>query len=514
MKGSLSIACLLLGFLLTGYAGAEHRPGASVPAPDFPDGLSWLNVSRPLTLEDLRGKVVILDFWTYGCVNCIHVMDELGRLQGKYGNKLAIIGVHSPKFDNEQNLSTLRSILVRYGRADPVVNDPDYLLMRRYRVPAWPTLVVIDPAGSYVGRVLGEGHEADLSAAIDMLLEEYRGSIDETPLPLAPEQAVSDSSLLAAPAKIATSRDRVAISDTVRNRILVADHEGILKQILGNGQAGLEDGNLTEARFRSPRGISFGPDGSLYVADTGNHAIRRVDLSTGRVETIAGTGKKGERPRAPGGRNPLAVDLRSPWDLVQSEQWLYIAMAGDHRIWRMDLVEGRIEPFAGSGREGIDDGPLLEATFSQPSGLALWADRLYVADAESSAVREIDLKTKRVRTLIGTGLFDFGDRDGGFDAAQLQHPLGIAARGSSELLVADTYNHKLKLIDLKNRNVRTLFGQTAAATAETAGLLSPNEPGGLALAGNKVLIADTNNRRILAYDLIRQTAEEWALKRP
>jgi thiol-disulfide isomerase/thioredoxin len=499
------LAGLLCLMALT-TASCSEQETDFLPAPDFPKSLQWINVANPLSLADLRGKVVILDFWTYGCINCIHVMDELARLRERFGHKIAVIGVHSPKFDNEANPETLRSILVRYQRDEPVVNDPDYLMMRSYGVRAWPTLAVIDPAGGYVGRVSGEGHEERLATAIEKLLDLHEGAIDETPIALSMDEATGADGWFGAPEKITVGGGQIAVSDSQLNHILITDMDGRILHRIGSGEPGFSDGNLSEARFRAPRGMVFDNKGVLYVADTGNHAIRKLDLKAGRVTTIAGTGRKGLRELA--GTDPLTQDLRSPWDLALEGTRLYIAMAGDHQIWRMDLAENRLGPYAGSGGEGIDDGDLEDATFSQPSSLTLADGKLYVADPEASAIREIDLEKKRVHTLVGTGLFDFGDRDGSLSGAQLQHALGVAYWEDRKLLVADTYNHKLKLIDLESGKLSTLLGNGEPGS-EIGRDVRLNEPGGLAIAGDRILIADTNNGRILDYDPESGRAREW-----
>ena len=498
---------LFVGLLALASGSCAEQKTPFPPAADFPPGLQWLNVERPLSLADLRGKVVILDFWTYGCINCIHVMAELEGLRERFGNKLAVIGVHSPKFDNEADIERLKEVVIRYQRAEPVVNDPDHRMMNAYGVRAWPTLAVIDPLGGYVGDVAGEGNEERLAQAIDKLLAMNPDAIDDTPIALTLGKVRTGDGWFAAPEKIAVAGDRIAVSDSLLHRVLVTTTQGKILYRIGGKEAGFADGSLDSARFRSPRGLAFGADGSLFVADTGNHAIRRVDLAAGKVTTIAGTGKKGLRDI--GGEDPLAIDLRSPWDLALDGDALYIAMAGDHQIWRLDLSARTLGPFAGSGREGIADGSLTRATFSQPSGLALKGGKLYVADAEASAIREIDLREGRVRTLVGKGLFDFGDRDGGLARAELQHAQGLAVLDDGRLLVADTYNHKLKLLDPRKGEIRTLLGKGKPGTGANPADRRLNEPGGLAVMGDRVLIADTNNGRILAYDLDSRSTTEW-----
>jgi thiol-disulfide isomerase/thioredoxin/sugar lactone lactonase YvrE len=498
---------VLCGFVSPPAVAADGRH--PVYAKQFDASLRWLNVKRPLSLQDLKGKVVILDFWTYGCVNCIHVLEDLRRLEAKFGDKLAVIGVHTPKFDNEKNLDTLRSIVIRYRIEHPVVNDVDFSLATYYRMRAWPTQVVIDPQGKVAGQVVGEKNYEVLEQGIETLIERQGKKINTDPLPIRLERDGAQDSLLAAPGKIAVSGGRVAISDTLHNRVIFADDKGRVESIYGGTEVGFRDGRAASARFSSPQGLAFSGDG-LYVADSGNHAIRHIDPATGRVETVAGGGE--DEIGVDGDFEATAVRLRSPWGLALKDGRLYIAMAGTHQIWTLDIRAGRIRHYAGSGLEGLRDGTLAESRFSQPSGLSLHGNRLYVADAEDSAIRRIDIEAGRVETLVGTGLFDFGDRDGAFEDALLQHVLGVAVLSETSLLVTDTYNHKLKRLDLKKRQVETLAG--TGRPGRESGIpqaLRLNEPGGLAVSGNRVLIADTNNNRIVRYDLDSGYTGEWIL---
>ena len=508
---SVAVFCTRL-LLLSLVAFATPTIAASKsdfpPAPGFPLGLDWLNVTEPLTLEDLTGKVVILDFWTYGCINCIHVMEELAALKKRFGHKLVVVGVHSPKFDNERNLATLRSILIRYNRTEPVVNDPDKQIMRLYGARAWPTLAVIDQLGGYVGKVSGEGNEVRLTRAIETLLEIYADQVDERPIDLVADELSAPNQWFAAPEKIAATANRVAVSDTLLHRVLVTDSDGHVLYRVGGPTPGYKDGTLAEARFQAPRGLAFTASGDMIVADSGNHALRRVDFNAGTVSTIAGTGRRGLRDVR--SKKPLELDLRSPWDLAIDGQNLYVAMAGEHQIWRMDLANNEIAPYAGSGREGIADGQLKRATFSQPSGLALEARTLFVTDAEASAIRAIDLDRGQVTTLIGTGLFDFGDQDGDLGNAQLQHATGIAIVEPGQLMVADTYNHKIKRLNLRNRTISTILGTGQPGNSSIPGGLNMlNEPSGLTIVGQRALIADTNNSRLLSLDLQSGDVHPW-----
>ena len=485
----------------------QTEDNSQTPAFEFDPELPWLNVSRPLTLKELRGKVVILDFWTYGCINCIHVLEDLKRLEKKYHNSLAVIGVHSPKFDNEKNLDSLRNIIVRYEIEHPVINDVDFSIGHYFGMRAWPTQVVIDPTGETLGKVTGEGHYELLNSVIDDLLGKYVDLLNTKPLPVSLEKERYSASLLAAPGKIALSRHFVAISDTLHHRVILADHTGRIKKIFGGKESGYRDGKAQAARFSQPQGLAFTEDG-LFVADTGNHLIRFIDLNTENVKTVAGNGEM-EIPRF-GSFDALRVKLRSPWGLAIKGKNLYIAMAGTHQIWRFNMTTGKIEHYAGSGREGLRDGSPALARFSQPSGLSIAEKWLFVADAEDSAVRRIDLEQAQVETLTGTGLFDFGDRDGSFEEAALQHVLGVAAIDAMHLVIADTYNHKIKRLDLEQRKIATLAGTGEPGRGKKPYQL--NEPGGLAVLNNLILIADTNNHRIMKYDLEVGTMKEWKLR--
>ncbi len=503
----------IIFFILLIFAGFNSAYAevisSNTPAIGFDRSLPWLNVSRPITLEDLKGKVVILDFWTYGCINCIHVLEDLRRLKDKYGEKLAIIGVHTPKFENEKNMDTLRQIIVRYDIEHPVINDVSSLMARMYGMRAWPTQYVIDPAGGVLGKVVGEKNYDLFDKTIEKLLKTYAAILSDTPLPIALEKEKFKTSLLAAPGKIAVSRQYVAISDTLHHRIILATRDGKIKKYIGKKEPGFKDGNYSNVRFKSPQGLAFAKNG-LYVADTGNHSIRFINLASEKISTVAGNGKN-EIHR--GKTYPAKkIGLRSPWGLVLKGSDLYIAMAGIHQIWRLDLKKQTIGPYAGSGREGIHDGSLKRSSFSQPSGLSLMGDFLYVADAEDSALRRIDLPRGQVETIAGTGLFDFGDRDGSLRKAELQHVLGVAAFDDTNIFIADTYNHKLKLVNLKNRTIKTIAGNGKPGKS-SGDILSAqlNEPGGLAILGNKVLIADTNNNRIMQYDLKSHRLSEWKL---
>ncbi len=477
--------------------------GSRVRAPEFPEGLEWLNAGRPLRLADLRGKVVLLDFWTFCCINCMHVLPDLKVLERKYPRELAVIGVHSAKFPNEKDAEQIRQAILRYEIEHPVVNDHEFRVWRSYGVRAWPTLAVIDPEGYLYSAVSGEGHLQDLDETAALLADRARreGRLNETPLHLALERERAGATALAFPGKVLADEGsgRLFIADSSHNRIVIADLEGSVQAVAGTGAQGAADGPFDATTFHHPQGMAL--DGnSLYVADTENHLIRRLDLGAGTVETVAGTGRQARSFNEAGrGRG---VALNSPWDLVRVDRAIYIAMAGSHQVWVMDLDTGDLRPFAGTGREALMDGAREMGALAQPSGLATDGKVLYVADSEISAIRRIELGPRgALRTIVGLDLFEFGDVDGAGMVVRLQHPLGVALHGG-RLFVADTYNHKIKELDPDRSECRTVVG-TGRPGFEDGGPAEASfaEPGGISAAADRLYVADTNNHAIRMVDL-------------
>uniref|UniRef100_A0A7C2NW11 Redoxin domain-containing protein n=1 Tax=Schlesneria paludicola TaxID=360056 RepID=A0A7C2NW11_9PLAN len=518
------LAGLLLGLVLGPLAGAQETPAAAdlppnpfpnrVPAVELDGGIEWLNASGPITLKDLRGKVVLLDFWTFCCINCMHVLPDLKFLEEKYPNELVVIGVHSAKFDNEKETGNIRKAILRYEIAHPVVNDADMVIWRKFAVRAWPTLVLIDPEGFYCGFISGEGNRDLLDQVVARVIAYHRakGTLDDTAVRFDLERQKQPATPLRFPGKILAdaASDRLFISDSNHNRIVVTTLAGQLQAVIGTGAIGAKDGGYDVAEFDHPQGLALIGD-SLYVADTENHLIRVVDLAAKQVATLAGTGEQGDRfPRS---HRLREVGLNSPWDLLALDGVLYVAMAGPHQIWSHKLGSETIQPYAGSGREDILNGPLNEAALAQPSGMVTDGRFLYVCDSEGSAIRKITTKPDNdlkqpigsVTTLVGASdlpggrsLFEFGDIDGEGAAARLQHPLGIALDKGS-LYVADSYNHKIKRISIATRDASTFLG-----TGEAGDAVDPPqfaEPAGLAIANGKLYVADTNNHRVCVVDL-------------
>ncbi len=445
---------------------------ARVRAPELIGKGGWLNTGdRQYSLADLRGRIVVLDFWTFCCINCLHVLDELRELEEKHRDTVVIIGVHSPKFVHEADHQAVVDAVERYQVHHPVLDDPELATWKQYAVRAWPTLVVIDPEGYVVAQHAGEGHAHAIEKLVEELEAEHaaKGTLRRGDGPyVAPEPVATD---LRFPGKaLLLPSGNFLVSDSTRHQLveLAADGESVVRRI-GDGE------------FNEPQGLALLPDGRVAVADTVNHAIRAYDPVTGAVELLAGTGKQWWQG-SPASGPALEVALSSPWDVAWWGGRLWIAMAGVHQLWTYDPETGTVQVAAGTTNEGLVDGPAAEAWFAQPSGLAATEERLWIADSETSALRWID-KELRVHTAVGTGLFDFGHRDGEAGQALLQHPLGVTALPDGSVAVSDTYNHALRRYDPASGEVSTLATDL-------------REPSDAVLAGEDIVVVESARHRL------------------
>ncbi|MER5525091.1 thioredoxin-like domain-containing protein [Streptomyces sp. NPDC002677] len=457
---------------------------ARVRAPELIGKGGWLNTGdKQYTLADLRGRIVILDFWTFCCVNCLHVLDELRELEERHRDTVVIIGVHSPKFVHEAEHQAVVDAVERYGVEHPVLDDPELATWKQYAVRAWPTLVVIDPEGYVVAQHAGEGHAHAIARLVEELEAEHeeKGTLRRGDGPyVAPEP---EPTALRFPGKaLLLPSGNFLVSDTTRHQLveLAEDAETVVRRI-GSGGRGFADGPAAEAAFSEPQGLVLLDDGSVVVADTVNHALRRLDPATGVVTTLAGTGRQWWQG-SPTSGPAREVDLSSPWDVAVFGGKVWIAMAGVHQLWTYDPESGAVAVAAGTTNEGLVDGPAAEAWFAQPSGLAATADRLWLADSETSALRWVDLEG-HVHTAVGTGLFDFGHRDGAAGQALLQHPLGVTALPDGSVAVSDTYNHALRRYDPATGEVTTLATDL-------------REPSDAVLVGDDIVVVESARHRL------------------
>jgi len=459
----------------------------------------WLNTTRAFSGEELTGRILILDFWTAGCINCIHVaatLEEFARLHEN--DPILIIGVHAQKFTADAPPEVVRVQMQELGITHPVAIDSKHQEFDDWKAPGWPTLFVVDAHGRVIKQIGGEPSVQALSDIVESALYEQaqEGGLATEPLGFLGRE-LDPAAPLASPEKIIALPDGYAIADSGHNRIVLTDANGATTDVIGTGAEGRSDGDYSSATFFAPKGMALVGD-VLYVGDTANHLIRAVDRSKKTVSTVAGTGDRGGVLSQSG--DALATALASPWDLLYVGDKLYFANAGTHQVGAFDPVSATVAPVAGSGYEGLIDGPAQDARMAQPSGLASDGTSLYVADAESSSVRKIELATGEVSTLVGKGLFYWGDVDGPVDDAKLQHNQGLALDGQS-LYIADTYNSKIKSLDLSTMTITTIAGNEAPPPFFYPGGLAvvPSNPG-------QLLVADTDHDAIERVDVSGATA--------
>jgi thiol-disulfide isomerase/thioredoxin len=432
------------------------RRGPRVRAPEFPDGATWINTDTPLRLDLLRGRFVLLDFWTFCCGNCLHVLDELRPLEQKYRDVLTVIGVHSPKFAHEREDAAVRAAVERYEVEHPVLNDPDLHLWRQYAVKAWPTLVLIDPDGYVVAQAAGEGQVSALDETIAAIVPNYELRRGDGPyVPRRPEP-----STLRFPAKLVTTPDgTLLVADAGHHQLVELDEDGatVLRRI-GSGERGRDDGPPDRARFAEPNGLALLPPGvadyDVIVADTANHLLRGVRLADGAVVATIDLAEALRDQRTITGSIP---SVPSPWDVAwwPASGRLVVAAAGIHLLLAVDPAAGTAEVLAGTTVEGLRDGPARDGWLAQPSGLAVDGDRLWFADSETSALRYLTVGGE-LHTAVGQGLFDFGHVDGPAGQARLQHPLGVTVLADGTIAVLDTYNGAVRRFDPDTDEVTTL----------------------------------------------------------
>ncbi|PRY14798.1 thiol-disulfide isomerase/thioredoxin [Pontibacter ummariensis] len=467
-----------------------------VNAPDIKTQYGWLNTDRSWSIKDFKGKIVLLDFWTFGCINCQHILPDLKRLEEEYADTLVVIGVHSAKFDAEKRSETIAQAIRKFGIEHPVVNDADYRVWEQYGVRAWPTVTLIDPHGKVIGQHAGEGVYDTVKPYIEQLKDTFQDELNREPVKFHVEKPV-DSTLLFPSKLVGDSEGNLYLSDSGHNRILKLSREGQVLEVIGNGKEGFGNGSYTEASFYEPQGLAL-QDNTLYIADTKNNAIRKADLERKEVSTVAGTGELDYYFDEDQIGEP--VNPNSPWDLLVLGDSMYIANAGNHQVLRMDVGTEKVYRFAGNGREALADGSLQEAAFNQPSGLANNGHVLYVADAEASAIRTVNTRSGMVLTPLGRGLFDFGDVDGHVDDALLQHCMGVEVI-DSDVYIADTYNGKVKILDMETQRVRTL----------TEGLSEPND---LLFLNGQLWVTSTNSHQLFKVDLSTGEKQEVQVKLP
>lgn len=456
-------------------------------APELPSSLQWLNVQQAPALDKLRGRVVLLHFFNAANVNSLHLLQELRLVEARHHDGLSVLGIHTPKFDHERQPANVLKAVNQLHVRHPVANDPDWSAWQQFGIQAWPSVAVIDAEGRVAGVIAGEGHREQLESLIGSLLDDAANRDIRFYEPMQPVSRPEPRTPLSFPTKLLATESALFVADSGHNRILECTHDGRVIRQVGTGTTGYLDGKFGDAAFNGPQGMALIKD-MLYVADRGNHCIRRVHMITGEVDTMAGTGVHGH-PATQDYPEPRQVALNSPWALAAVGEKLLIAMAGQHQIWALDLNRKRLNLYSGTGKIGRDDGDGMFATFAKPTGLAYANQVLYVADADGSAVRAVR-SDGRVQTLVGAGLYEFGDADGPPAQVRLQYPMDLAADANGQILwLVDTYNNKLKAVSLRGGGAKSINLAYRF-----------HQPAGIASLPGKLFVANTGAHEVVRID--------------
>jgi thiol-disulfide isomerase/thioredoxin len=457
----------------------------NAPAPELTQALEWINCA-PVTLGALRGQVTLVAFWSAGSAYCENMLDDLRQLQVKFVGALQVIAIHVPKFEAERNPQFVRNACNRLGVGVRVAHDPAFVAWQHYGVTAWPTVAVIDRTGVLREVLVGDRQREALEKVVVNLIggdgsQEFVGQ----PPPL---RGAGPDTPLAFPSGICASERVLYIADTGHHSVVECNHEGRLLRRIGSNTSGFMDGQGSATAFLRPRGLALGRD-AVYVCDTGNHALRRIRIVDGDVQTLAGNGRPGQPVDGAAGAG-RTVSLNQPWSVALSEDRAFITLAGCNQIWAFDRVQSRLVHVAGSGALALVDGDGRESAFAQPAGIALVHALLYVTDSGASAVRSLQIGSGKVQTLLGHGLFEFGDVIGSRADARLQYPLAIAKDpDTAHLWILDSYNNAIRKLKLGGGEV-TRFDVSHKLEFPTA----------MALSGSSLWIANTNAHEILRVD--------------
>ncbi|HTD28347.1 MAG TPA: hypothetical protein VK660_03065, partial [Xanthomonadaceae bacterium] len=338
----------------------------NAPAPELSHALEWINCA-PMTLGALRGNVAVVAFWSAGSAYSHNLLEHLRQLQLKYASVLQVIAVHVPKFEAERDPEFVRKACARLGVGVRVAHDPGFVSWQHFGVTAWPTAAVIDQAGVLRGLVVGDRQQDALEQLITSLIpgdgsQEFEGKGP-------PLRSVLPDTPLLFPSGICVSDRVLYVADTGHHSVVESNHEGRLLRRIGGDTPNFIDGIGGAAAFRRPRGLALGRD-AVYVCDTGNHALRRISIVDGQVQTLIGSGRPGQPVDGPVGAG-RGMSLNQPWSVALSEDRAFIALAGCNQIWAFDRVQNRLVHVAGSGALALVDGDGRESAFAQPAGVAL-----------------------------------------------------------------------------------------------------------------------------------------------
>lgn len=466
----------------------------------------WLNVDKSLQISDLEDRIILLDFWSYACVSCIEGLQEIKKIEEQFGSKITVIGVHSGKFDNEKNFAEIRKSIVRNDIDYPVINDSSLRIWKAFNVKALPTFVLIDPHGDVEKTYSGQSVFDDVRSGIKKLVSKYKYELNRDPLPVVLEKNNIDGNVLSFPTKLEYVADfayktrhlpALIISNTGKNNIIVSSLSGDMIVKIGSGVAGMEDGSFEVASFNAPQGLLY-RGGKLYVADTGNHALREIDFKESKVKTLIGSAQRGDVLSDEQIVEAKSFELASPTDIefFPNNENIAISNSGTHQILKYNISKGTIRVLAGSGVEGLSDGKYPENRLAQPTDMSVYNHKLYFVDATSSALRFLE-ENGEVKTLLGKELGKFGNKNGGKNDALLQHPMGLMVDDTGAY-ISDSYNHAIKKYDFSSGALSTLAGSRKRGSG--FGFSSSAEfdqPEGIVSVLNNLYVADANNNRIV-----------------
>lgn len=446
----------------------------------------WFNINEKITIDDLKGRVILLHFWDRACISCLESLPAIKKLEERFGNKLTVIGVYAAKFEGGKNEDEIRSAIIKYDINHAVINDSALKLSTEFAAKASPTFVLIKPNGRKYKKYEGVGDLEKMEDGVKKLVKKYRFDVNRKPLPILPEKFSKIANVLSFPSKLEYSGNlnlnsrnvsAIFIANSGQNNVIVSSLLGTILVKIGSGREGFSDGDFFNAEFRNPQSILF-DDQKLYIADTGNHAIRIADFRTNKVSTLIGSGKKGDIVK-----NEIAAkgfNLASPTDIefFPDKKHIIISNAGNNQILSYDLENQKIKALAGNGESKNKDGISPNNSLTQTADMVVVKDKIYFVDALSSSLRSLD-KSGNVKTLV--------DKD-------LQNPVGLTSDGDS-LYIADSFNNRIAKYSISAQKISNFIG---AKAGDLVGKKTEfNSPEAILKINNYFYISDANNNRVI-----------------
>jgi thiol-disulfide isomerase/thioredoxin len=466
----------------------------------------WFNLGKPLEISDLKDRVILLDFWSYSCVSCIEAISEIKELKQTFGSKLTVIGVHVGKFENDKTSNAIQKAVLKYDIDYPVINDSESKLADSFEVKAIPSFVLINPHGNTYEIYEGDSKLDELRSGVKKLISKYKFEITRDSLPLVLDKYSVLGNVLMFPSHIEYAYDfsyktrqlpALFISNTGKDNIVVSSITGDIVVKIGSGQKGFQDGSFDVATFNSPRGLIFNSN-KLYVADSGNNAIREIDFKEGKVTTILGSGANGFVIEDGKSHNGEDVELSFPMDIefFPTKNEIAIANSGSNQILSYNIKSNEVMVVAGNGADGIKDGKYPQNSLSQTSALSAFNNKLYFTDSNSSALRVME-ENGEIKTLIGQDSKKFGHKNGDKSTALMQHPQGLLVDDTGAY-ISDSFNHRIRKYDFSTNQIRDIVGNSKSGMGlGSSSNTQFDEPMGITSILDRLFIVDSNNNRIV-----------------